>query len=295
VTDSGQHSASRGDHHAQAHVHAHAQGGARARLREVLQRFDLEDTLTKVRPPVRGLRAVAYTAGMLVGAELDRRRGRDEIDGERIFDSWERTWSKGLLDIANVELVYTRELPPVGKKARLVISNHRTALDIPLLLAHFGGSVLSRADLAEWPLLGTCAKRARTIFVEREENASRLAALRGIRAELERGRTVSVFPEGGTFPGDEVRPFFPASVAAMKGIDGEIVPVGLAIPPGLEYVVDPFLDHIKALASAPRIRVGMAVGAPRPHPGGDARKLSESLRAEIQELVHEAREAVSRT
>jgi 1-acyl-sn-glycerol-3-phosphate acyltransferase len=286
VSDPGPHGASRPEDH------PHARGGTRERLREVLARFDLEETLTKARPPVRGLRALAYTAGMLVGAELDRRRGRDELDGERIFDGWQRTWSRGLLDIANVELVYTREVPPVGTRARLVISNHRTALDIPLLLAHFGGSVLSRADVADWPLLGTCAKRARTIFVEREEKSSRLAALRGIRAELERGRTVSVFPEGGTFEGDEVRPFFPASIAAMKGIDGEIVPVGLAIPPGLEYVVDPFLDHVKAIAGAARIRVGMAIGAPRPYPGGDTRKLGESLRAEIQALVHEARAAV---
>ena len=169
-----------------------------------------------------------------------------------------------------------------------VVCNHRSALDILLLCAHFGGALLSRADLAKWPMIGFVARRAGTIFVEREATKSRISAMRQIRETLGSGRGVCLFPEGGTYDGDEVRPFFPGGFAAARGLDVDIVPVGLAYPDGFEFGQHSFADHARQVASRSQNPVAMVVGRAQANlpKAADA---AEHFRSEVQTLTHRAR------
>ena len=212
---------------------------------------------------------------------------------QAVYDRWLATWAQGVMRVAGVELVRVGRVPPRDGRARLVISNHRAAMDIPILLAHFSGSVVSRGDLADWPLLGPGAKQAQVIFVDQDSPTSRIKALREIREKLQSGRTVSVFPEGTTFDGDEVRPFFRGALAMGRGMDVELVPVGLAYPPGSEYTEDNFLVHVEKFASHRKLRVGMAIGEPMTL--DSAKGATEAYRDVVQALVHRAREAQQNT
>jgi 1-acyl-sn-glycerol-3-phosphate acyltransferase len=160
-------------------------------------------------------------------------------------------------------------------------------------LTNFGGSALSRADLEHWPLIGLAAQKAQTIFVDRESKQSGAHAIRAIRAQLQRGRTVNVFPEGTVFSGDDVRPFNAGAFAAARGLEVEYVPVGVAYPPGCEWVQDGFVDHARVVASRPRTTMALAVGEPRRIPGRAA-QVSAQLHAEVARLVLEARHALDR-
>jgi 1-acyl-sn-glycerol-3-phosphate acyltransferase len=239
----------------------------------------------------RAAGTIGWTAAMLSAVESHKAIDRALAGGhaqEPIFDRYMRRWTSGLQWMLGVDLVLVDALPPPATGARLVVANHRSALDIPILLTQFGGSVLARGDMAGWPLLGLAAHKAQTIFVDRESSRSGAQAIRAIREHLERGRTITVFPEGTTFAGDEVRPFNAGAFAALRKLDVELVPVGLAYPPGQEYVEDSFVEHAKHVAARPRTRVAMAIGEPRPA-SGKAAELSESLRAEVQRLVVRAR------
>jgi 1-acyl-sn-glycerol-3-phosphate acyltransferase len=246
----------------------------------------------------RGAATIGWTAAMLAAVESHKAIDRTLADGrsqEPIFERYMRTWTGGLQRMLGVDLRIVHSLPTAhglpraqARRARMIIANHRSALDIPILLTHFGGSVLARGDMEHWPLLGLAAQKAQTIFVDRESSHSGAQAIRAMRDQLERGRTVIVFPEGTTFSGDEVRPFNAGAFVACRRLDVELVPVGLAYPPGFEYVEANFLDHAKAIAARPRTPVVMVVGESRV-PTGKTAELAESLRSDVQALVHRAR------
>jgi len=218
--------------------------------------------------------------------ELEKGRLSAEAQ-ERRKEELRHSVSGRILDIFGVEL--RRNGPaPRGDRARLVVANHRAALDIGILLRELGGRFLSRADLADWPVVGRLAREADTIFVDREDRSSGASAIRAMRRSLKAGRSVMFFPEGATFRGDEVRPFHGGAFIAARGLDVEIVPVGLAYPPGIEYVDVSFVDHVDRLARRPHTRVGVAFGEPF-LAEGRATELAERSHAVVQSLVKDAR------
>lgn len=173
--------------------------------------------------------------------------------------------------------------------ARLIVSNHRTTLDVLVLLSLFGGRFLSRADLAGWPLVGRGAKSAGVVFVDRTDRGSGAQAIRALRRMLREGRSVAVFPEGSTFPGDEVRPFLPGAFAAARGLDVELLPVGIAYPEGTEWFEESFGSHVGKLAGRRRTDVTVCIGEPRRSHGAGPAELAEGLRVEVQRLTTRAR------
>ncbi len=184
-------------------------------------------------------------------------------------------------------------VPPASGRARLVVANHRHALDIPIVLSLFHGRVLSRADVRDWPLLGSIARWGGTIFVDREKGMSRASAARAIRSGLRDGQTLVVFPEGTTHAGDEVREFHPGAFAGLRDLDVEIVPVGLAYPMGTEFVEDSFVEHLSNTAARSSLRVGIAIGTPVRASAGP-REVARTIRESVQQQVLLARAVASR-
>ena len=249
--------------------------------------------LERARAGVRVAAMGGFTLGMLGGVRTHQRLV-PEPERYALYQRWMKRWCQGLLDIFGVSpLVVHSEVtqPPAAGTARLVVANHRSPLDIPLLLRQFGGVVLSRDDLANWPVLGPAARSAETIFVDRKNTMSGVAAARAIRDRLEHGRTVIVFPEGTTRAGDEVGSFFEGAFAAARGLRVEIVPVGIAYQAGSEFVEPTFGQHLANVAGRAQTRVACVLGSPRMMQGS-RRELSAGLRVEIQGLVHGARKAL---
>jgi 1-acyl-sn-glycerol-3-phosphate acyltransferase len=244
------------------------------------------------RSAARGVSMAAVTLGMLGGVSIHQRLAEPARE-HVLFQRWMQAWAQTLLRVFGVAASIHGRLPPSAAGARLVVANHRSPIDILLLLRLFGGVVLSRADLADWPLLGLAARRAETIFVDRQSAMSGVIAVRALRARLANARTVIVFPEGTTLAGDEVRPFAQGAFAAARGLPVEIVPVGIAYEPGSEFLDETFVAHVTRVARRPVTRVACVVGDARPMPGS-RHGLSAALRGEVQQLVHEARQQLER-
>jgi lyso-ornithine lipid O-acyltransferase len=226
------------------------------------------------------------TLGMLTGVRAHQRLVAEQ-DRYDTYQRWMKQWANGLLRIFGVH-AEVLDPPPQAAGARLVVANHRSPLDILLVLRQFGGVVLSRDDLANWPVLGPAARSAETIFVDRKDIRSGVVAARTIRDRLSHSRTVTVFPEGTTHAGDEVRPFFEGPFAAARGLEVELVPVGIAYQAGSEFVEPTFGEHLARIAGRAETRVVCAIGQPRSMQGS-RREVAASLRTEIQALVHRAR------
>lgn len=230
---------------------------------------------------------------MWAGAAAEMNRAAEEERPE-IWYRWFRSWAGRALSVGGIRPVLATPLPPDAERARLVVSNHRSAADILLLLSLVGGQFLSRSDLADWPVIGPAAKNAQTLFVDRQSEHSGAAAIRLIRSRLKAKQSILVFPEGTTYCGDEVRPFRPGAFVAARGLEVEILPVGLAYPEGAEWWKQAFMSHLKVLSARPSTRVGVAVGEPLIPGREKTAELAERLRERVQELTHRARSELER-
>jgi 1-acyl-sn-glycerol-3-phosphate acyltransferase len=240
-----------------------------------------------LRSGARALAMAAWTGGVTQTA-LVRMRFCAQHERPAIAQRWVQRWASGLLELFGVEQHWASARPPPAERARLVVANHRSPIDIILMLQHFRGSVLARHDLEGWPVMGRAAREGGTIFVDRKDPRSGVKAIREIRRRLQAGNTVIVFPEGTTHAGDEVWPFLGGAFAAVSGLDAEVLPIGIAYDPGAEFVDASFLAHLQRAAQRRKTRVALCVGAPR-DAGRDRAALAEDMRRAVQGLVHTAR------
>jgi 1-acyl-sn-glycerol-3-phosphate acyltransferase len=245
--------------------------------------------------PLRsGVRAAAMTGWSMAMTQLALIRVRRLPDAERValVQRLVKHWARGLLAVFGIDQHWLGVQAPEPHKARLVVANHRSPVDIILMLRRFGGSVLGRHDLESWPVLGWAAREGGTIFVDRQDPHSGVKAIREIRRRLHAGQTVIVFPEGTTHRGDDVLAFQGGAFAAVRGIDAELVPVGIAYEPGSEFVDETFVQHLGRMAQRPKTRVALCVGEPR-DARGDREAMAAEMQREVQILVRRAREALS--
>jgi 1-acyl-sn-glycerol-3-phosphate acyltransferase len=240
---------------------------------------------------------LGLTAGMLP-VYLAHYNKVPEPEKETVRDLWVRRWARALLSLFAVECVVTgAPVPPPtrkGDRGRLIVSNHRSAIDIGVLLATFGGTMVSRADLAKWPVVGAAARSVGTVFVDRANAESGAATIRTMQHRLEAGATIILFPEGTTYEGDEVRSFFGGAFIAATRAGAEVLPIGLAYPKesGAAYVNMTFPQHLARMAKSTSTRMVVAVGEPiNVRKGSRAGALTKQAHAEVSALVAKARAA----
>lgn len=252
--------------------------------------------LARSRQAYRASGFVALTAGMLPVFLSHMRRIRDLplAQQDTVRDLWVRRWARALLSLFAIEVVTTGNVPPPtkhGERGRLVVANHRSAIDIGVLLATFGGTMVSRDDLARWPVVGAAARAVGTVFVDRKDAKSGAATIRAIQKRLEDGATIIIFPEGTTFDGDEVRPFHGGAFVAAARAKADVLPVGLAYPrdSGAAFLNETFPEHLGRMAKSTATKMVVAAGARIATDGVRASDLSKRAHAAVQALVHEAR------
>lgn len=92
--------------------------------------------------------------------------------------------------------------PPADENGpTLVLTNHRSYLDIPVLLSLYPTSFLAKQEVRKWPLFGKIAEDIGTVFVERDKRSSRKQALASVAEQLRDNTRLTAFPEGTTFQG----------------------------------------------------------------------------------------------
>lgn len=238
-----------------------------------------------------GFAGLTFGAGTLVFLSVARAHGHPAKRVAR--DRWSGTWARALLTLFGVELAVTGdptvEGPDVG---RVVVANHRSIIDIAVLLSLFGGAVVSRGDIEHWPIIGPAARAAGTIFVDRASKRSGAQAIQAMVDRLELHDTVCVFPEGTTFVDDPVRPFKPGACVAAGRAHVPVVPVAIVYPlgSGAAFGGESFARHLARLAETKRTRVYVEIGAPmRPTPDEPLELFTERCRCEVDRLLQVGR------
>ncbi|MCU0887311.1 MAG: 1-acyl-sn-glycerol-3-phosphate acyltransferase [Rubritepida sp.] len=119
------------------------------------------------------------------------------------------------------------ELRVIGRAAgaprTLYVSNHTSWLDIMVLGATLDARFVSKAEVGTWPLVGWVAKLGRTVFVSRSRGRTGSEA-QEMRARMEAGNSLILFPEGTTSDGTRVLPFR-SSFFAVASVAARVQPV----------------------------------------------------------------------
>lgn len=217
----------------------------------------------------------------------------------KVINRWVPSWARINLRIFRVKVLAESTLLGPNKlipgsdthgRGRIFIANHRSGLDIPLLLSLVGARCISRHDLANWPIIGRGARRIGTLFVDRTSRRSGAAVLKEVAHAIENGEGVAMFPEGTSYRGDEVREFRTGAFNAARRAGAQLIPIGIAYSDEAAYFYhEAFLDHAKRMASLKSMSVAVEFGEPIEFAGRETPEVMSEAHRVIQELVNQAR------
>lgn len=113
----------------------------------------------------------------------------------------------------------------VGADGALVVANHVSWLDIPLLAAGRPGRSLAKTEVRRWPVLGPLVAWGGTVFLDRDRLRTLPDTVAAVAEVLRSGHPVIVFPEGSTWCGRESGRFRPALFQAAVEAGAFVQPV----------------------------------------------------------------------
>ena len=99
----------------------------------------------------------------------------------------------------------------------LLVSNHTSWLDIPVLSAVAPVSFIAKKEVGGWPFVSSLARLQRTVFVDRNRKQASGDAANEISERLESGDTIVLFAEGTSSDGNRVLPFKSSLFGAVTG------------------------------------------------------------------------------
>lgn len=253
----------------------------------------------RVRLAWRIVAFISATIILYLGMRLDRlfRRRTAPID---LINKWVPRWAGCFLWLFGIQLMKSGPFFSEGKlypgrgergSGRIFVANHRSSIDVPVMMHLCAGHAISRHDLANWPLFGSLGKEIGTLYVDRSSRRSGAEVLGQVDDSLKRGEGVIMFPEGTSHLGDEVHPFRPGAFKAAERAEAEIVPVGIAYEDdNAHYYHEKFTTHLLRIGTRRRLQVAVVAGEPLVPDERDATEVRAAVQERIQAMVHEARQ-----
>ncbi|MGY1426030.1 lysophospholipid acyltransferase family protein [Lysobacter sp. A289] len=147
-----------------------------------------------------------------------------QVGGERLDHRMIRAWSAGLMRVFGFRL---RRVGAPSPGPTMFVANHVSWIDIVALHSQRMMGLVAKREIQGWPMVGWLAGRAETIFHSRGSTESLGGVLHEMLARLRNGRSVGVFPEGGTRGGGEVGPFHARIFLAAVESGMPVQPVAL--------------------------------------------------------------------
>ena len=176
-----------------------------------------------------------------------------------------RAWSRLACAILRIRLRVDGR--PTGRPF-LVAANHLSYVDIWVFGALYPSIFVAKREIAGWPGFGWVARAAGTLFVDRETPRDVVRVGRRMSEHLALGISLTVFPEGGTSDGEQVRPFLSAILepAARDGASCWAASIsyetpGAPPPPTLTICWGrgrPFLRHLLGIMRLRRVEASVS-------------------------------------
>jgi 1-acyl-sn-glycerol-3-phosphate acyltransferase len=263
--------------------------------------------LDRVSPPAGTLRAALALAVIvpftLVGLPLQWLLWRLRLPGRRHLPM---LFHRVVLRALGIRLRVSGG--PTATRPVLLIANHVSWIDIPVLGSLFPLCFVAKSDIAGWPVAGLMARMQRSVFVDRSRRTLTGDVAAEMAERMADGDPVVLFAEGTTGDGNRLLPFRSALIGGARdalGPDGAglmLQPVGIAytrrdgLPIGRTgraliawYGDMELLPHLLGILRGGPIDVAVTFGDPVPLESKNGRKGSASrLEGDVRRMVREA-------
>jgi 1-acyl-sn-glycerol-3-phosphate acyltransferase len=100
-------------------------------------------------------------------------------------------------------------------RGTLLVANHVSWLDIPILAGATGCAFVSKAELRDHPFLRWIGDQNRTIYIDRADRRAIHGQAALLAEGLKREQPLALFPEGTVGDGGQLLPFKPSLLAAV--------------------------------------------------------------------------------
>jgi 1-acyl-sn-glycerol-3-phosphate acyltransferase len=207
-----------------------------------------------------------------------------------------QAWALALLAQAAIKLIVTGQ--PAASGPMLLAANHISWLDIMVLHAARYCRFVSKSELKHWPLVGTLATAAGTLYIERDSRRDAMRVVHRMAECLQQGDVLAVFPEGTTGDGTQVLPFHANLLQAAISANAPVQPISLHFADELTGAVsfapcyvgnDTLIASLWRTLSANGVVAVLNFGEPQWAQGRDRRVWAADLRSTITALRGEVK------
>ncbi len=120
---------------------------------------------------------------------------------EKMLANWYfrmfRVWCRAFVRALDVDLkLHQKNLLPVPAQY-ILIANHPSAFEDIGIPALFGVRSLAKIEVKDWWIVGRISSAAGNLYVRRESRESRNQAALTMIGEIENGKNIALYPEGG--------------------------------------------------------------------------------------------------
>ncbi len=202
-------------------------------------------------------------------------------------DKWLNWWAGKLIDAVRIDCTVEdpHQVRIEPDKRYIVMCNHRSHYDIPLMVLHLPGSIrmLTKKELFKVPLWGRGMEAGEFISIDRTDLEQAKKDLAVARAKMESGIVLWIAPEGTRSLDGRLGPFQKGGFVMAIESGATIIPVGVQgsqnvlLPKTLDFTFD---QKVK-------ITIGSPIEASR-YTMEQKESLMEEVRESITQLCGEA-------
>lgn len=116
-------------------------------------------------------------------------------------------WSHELVRCFGIETEIKGQA--LSNQSALLMANHISWLDVEVLHATLFCRFVAKIEIQSWPIIGTLANSAQTIYIQRGNREHALNIVNQVRHALDEHEAppIAIFPEGTTSDGTAILPF----------------------------------------------------------------------------------------
>ena len=171
-------------------------------------------------------------------------------------------WGRIMCKILGVKISINDKTIPNGV---LVLPNHRSWLDIPLIFSLVPAIIISKKENASWPIIGQGLRAIEAILVDRSNMTSLIKTFKEIAKRTKENKTVILFPEGTINKGPKTGRFKNGAfrIAAEQNI--HVVPIAFeyqnreVVWDGNESFITNFFTSMSVFRTNVKVNIGDAI------------------------------------
>jgi 1-acyl-sn-glycerol-3-phosphate acyltransferase len=211
---------------------------------------------------------------------LKRLRGPMTLEERAV---WLKESASGVLKSLGIRWHVEGQPPACG----LVVSNHLSYLDIPIMSATMPCFFVAKMEVDSWPIFGKAARSGGTIFLDRSSLESAMSVAEQIAERLKLPVPVLLFPEGTSTDGAQVLRFHSRLIdpATAAGAPITAAAIRYVLEGGVEerelcwYGDESFATHLWKVLGVAGFSAELRFFEPKIYP--DRRTAADQTHAEI--------------